>query len=65
MISLITRFMHAFNSILSHSRLFVEIEQELWLKEAALSIFPDTRDCSPSLVRFVMIGFKRNINSRI
>lgn len=25
---------------------------ELWLKEAVLSVFPDTRDCSPSLASF-------------
>ncbi|KAF8393918.1 hypothetical protein HHK36_020119 [Tetracentron sinense] len=29
-----------------------EIDQEMWLTDAVLSMFPDTQDCSPSLVNF-------------
>lgn len=28
-------------------------DQETWLKDAVLNVFLDTRDCPPSLVRFV------------
>ncbi|KAJ4836302.1 hypothetical protein Tsubulata_050409 [Turnera subulata] len=36
---------------------------ETWLKDAVLAVFPDTRDCSPSLVGFFS-GQKRTIVSR-
>ncbi|KAK9106318.1 hypothetical protein Syun_022329 [Stephania yunnanensis] len=35
-----------------------EIEQEIWLKDAVLGLFPDTRNCSPKLANF-FIGEKR------
>ncbi|KAK9110023.1 hypothetical protein Sjap_018083 [Stephania japonica] len=35
-----------------------EIEQEIWLKDAVLGLFPDTRDCSPKLANF-FVGEKR------
>lgn len=31
------------------------LEQEMWLKDAVLAVFPDTRDCSPSLVRLIIM----------
>ncbi|KAL3628973.1 hypothetical protein CASFOL_028019 [Castilleja foliolosa] len=36
---------------------------ETWLKESVLGLFPDTRDCSPSLVDF-FIGEKRSSGKR-
>ncbi|KAL8457211.1 hypothetical protein ACS0TY_035164 [Phlomoides rotata] len=36
---------------------------ETWLKEAVLGLFPDTRDCSPSLADF-FIGEKRALGNR-
>lgn len=44
---------------LSHVRMHGELDQETWLKDAVLSIFPDTRDCSPSLVRCLNMDHKR------
>ncbi|KAK9117858.1 hypothetical protein Scep_015951 [Stephania cephalantha] len=35
-----------------------EIEQEIWLKDAVLGLFPDTRNCSPKLAYF-FVGEKR------
>ncbi|PQP98994.1 plastid division protein CDP1 chloroplastic [Prunus yedoensis var. nudiflora] len=40
------------SSILSHVGLPAELDQEMWLKDAILAVFPDPRDCPPSLVRF-------------
>ena len=39
---------------LSYARRPAEIYQETWLKDAVLCLFPDTRDCSPSLVSFLL-----------
>ncbi|WCJ34713.1 Plastid division protein CDP1 chloroplastic [Euphorbia peplus] len=36
---------------------------ETWLRDAVLSVFPDTRDCSPSMVKF-FAGEKRSPVSR-
>ncbi|KAF5445265.1 hypothetical protein F2P56_034330 [Juglans regia] len=36
---------------------------EMWLKDAVLAIFPDTRDCSPSLVNFFS-GEKKSPGSK-
>ncbi|VFQ62041.1 unnamed protein product [Cuscuta campestris] len=36
---------------------------EIWLKDAVLSLFPDTQDCSPSLANF-FCSEKRNILSK-
>lgn len=63
-ISSITNLLNFFSSIPSHSGLPAEIEQELWLKEAVLTVFPDTRDCSPSLVRLVTGDFKTDSRSK-
>lgn len=40
-----------FFSVNALSCLTVLLDQEKWLKENVLAIFPDTRVCSPSLVR--------------
>ncbi|CAL9112513.1 unnamed protein product [Musa textilis] len=37
---------------LSYARRNAEIYQETWLKDAALSLFLDTHDCSPSMANF-------------
>ncbi|KAG6537068.1 hypothetical protein ZIOFF_002148 [Zingiber officinale] len=37
---------------LSYARRTTEIYQENWLKDEVLCLFPDTRDCSPSLTNF-------------
>ncbi|KAK6921365.1 ARC6, IMS domain, partial [Dillenia turbinata] len=37
---------------------------EMWLKDAVLGVFPDTRDCSPSLVNFFGGGKKAPGNVR-
>lgn len=42
---------------LSYARRPAEIYQETWLKDAVLCLFPDTRDCSPSLVSTVLDGY--------
>ena len=39
-------------SVLSHVGLPAELDQEMWLKDAVLAVFPDSQDCPPSLVRF-------------
>ncbi|XP_062159821.1 plastid division protein CDP1, chloroplastic isoform X2 [Alnus glutinosa] len=36
---------------------------EMWLKDAVLGVFPDTRDCSPSLVNFFS-GEKKSLGSK-
>ncbi|GMY12717.1 plastid division protein CDP1, chloroplastic [Fagus crenata] len=36
---------------------------EIWLKDAVLAVFPDTRDCSPSLVNFFS-GEKKSFGSK-
>lgn len=40
---------------LSHDRLSAKNCQEKWLKDAVLTVFPDTRGFHPSLVRFILI----------
>lgn len=42
--------------ILSYVRVPSSIDQEIWVKDAVLAVFPDTRECSPSLVWFVRVG---------
>lgn len=44
--------------VLSHVGLPAELDQEMWLKEAVLAVFPDSRDCPPSLVRFTRMADK-------
>jgi hypothetical protein len=36
---------------ISYLRPFAEIHQELWLKDSVLDLYPDTKGCSPALVR--------------
>ncbi|KAF6153297.1 hypothetical protein GIB67_003487 [Kingdonia uniflora] len=42
----------ALRLILSYARRPPEIDQEIWLKDAVLGLFPDTRNCSPNLANF-------------
>ena len=28
----------------------------MWLKDSVLALYPDTKDCSPALVRSVIVG---------
>lgn len=39
---------------LSYARWPAEIDQETWLKDAVIGVFPDTGDCSPSLVSLLL-----------
>lgn len=42
--------------MLSYVRVPSSIDQEIWVKDAVLAVFPDTREFSPSLVWFVRVG---------
>jgi len=41
---------------ISYIRPLAELVQEIWLKDSVLALFPDTKDCSPALVRSVIVG---------
>ena len=38
----------------SYIRPLAELVQEIWLKDSVLALYPDTKDCSPALVRSVI-----------
>lgn len=35
---------------------FAELWQELWLKDSVLDLYPDTKGCSPALVRSTIVN---------
>ncbi|OIW12002.1 hypothetical protein TanjilG_16113 [Lupinus angustifolius] len=37
---------------ISDLRQLAELDQEMWLKDSVLALFPDTKDCSPALANF-------------
>ena len=51
--------------LISHIRPPAELDQEIWLKDVVLASFPDTRDCSPSLVRSIIVGCKVQITNTL